>query len=390
MGTSAEKDLPVKWSSHDNLVWKTRLPGPGTSSPVVLGNRIFLTCYTGYAVVAGKPGNVADLRRHLLCIARDSGKVLWTKEFEPLLPEHQYRGEGSYHGYASSTPVTDGERLYVFFGKSGMYCFDLDGKPLWHVSVGQRINASWGSAASPVLYKNLLLVNASIESEAVVALDKKTGKEVWRTPDIKRAWDTPVLVPLPGGEVELVISIENRLLGLDPDTGKKLWHANGIHRYICPSVVAHEGIVYAIGGGHTSLAVRAGGRGDVTKTHELWRQGKGSNVSSPIHHDGHLYWASDSGGVVYCQEAATGKIVYQQSLKPSSGLIYASALLADGKIYYVSQHNGTYVVAAKPSFALLAHNVFADDNSRTNGSLAVCNGQLLLRSDQYLYCIGKR
>jgi len=389
LGTSAENGLPVKWSSRDNIVWKTRLPGPGTSSPVTLGNRIFLTCYTGYALDAGKPGNMADLRRHVLCIARDSGKVLWTKEFEPVLPEHKYQGEGSYHGYASSTPLTDGERLYVFFGKSGVYCFDLDGKPLWDVHLGKGTNG-WGSAASPVLYKDLLLVNASVESGALVALDKKTGKEVWRTPGINSAWNTPVLVPLPSGKVELVISIQDRLLGLNPDTGKEQWRANGIHRYVCPSVVAHDSIVYAIGGGHTSVAVRAGGRGDVTKTHELWRQGKGSNVSSPIYHDGHLYWASDSAGVVYCQEAATGKTVYQQRLNPPSGLIYASPVLADGKIYYVSQRKGTYVVAAKPEFALLAHNVFNDDSSRTNGSLAVSNGQLLLRSDQYLYCIGKR
>jgi outer membrane protein assembly factor BamB len=155
-------------------------------------------------------------------------------------------------------------------------------------------------------------------------------------------------------------------------------------------VVAHQGVVYAIGGGHTSLAVRAGGRDDVTKTHTVWRLGKGSNVSSPVYHDGHLYWASDSGGVVYCQEAATGKIVYEQQLDPRSGLIYASPVLADGKLYYVSQRKGTYVVAANPDFKQLAHNVFEDDSSRSNASLAVSNGQLLLRDDQYLYCIGNR
>jgi outer membrane protein assembly factor BamB len=155
-------------------------------------------------------------------------------------------------------------------------------------------------------------------------------------------------------------------------------------------VVAHDGVVYAIGGGHTSLAVRAGGRGDVTRTHVLWRTKKGSNVSSPIYHDGHLYWASESGGVVNCQEAATGKFVYQQRLSPASGLIYASPVLAEGKLYYVSQKGGTYVVAASPKFQLLAHNVFADDKSRTNASVAASDGQLLLRSDQYLYCIDSR
>src|SRR5206468_757874 len=164
-----------------------------------------------------------------------------------------------------------------------------------------------------------------------------TGKQVWRTPGISSAWNTPVLVTAPSKELELVISVQDRLLGLNPDTGKELWNADGIHRYVCPSVVAHDGVVYAIGGGHTSLAVRAGGRGDVTKSHTLWRLNKGSNVSSPVYHEGHLYWASDGGGVVFGQEAATGNVVYQQRLDPPSGLIYASALLADGKIYYVSQ-----------------------------------------------------
>jgi outer membrane protein assembly factor BamB len=389
LGTSDEKDLPIKWSAHDNIVWRTPLPGPGTSSPVTLGQRIYLTSYTGYALSAAKPGSMKDLKRHLLCVDRGSGKILWTKEFPPVLPEHEYHGEGSYHGYSSSTPITDGERLYVFFGKSGVFCFDLDGNALWHADMGKGISG-WGSATSPLLYKNLLVVNASVESGAVVALDKMTGKEVWRTPGIVQAWNTPVLVPLPDGRTELVVGIHGRVLGLDPDTGKQLWHADGIHRYVCPSMVFHDGVVYAIGGGGESLAVRAGGHGDVTKTHTLWRKNKGSNVSSPVYHDGYIYWASDHGGMVYCQEAATGKFVYEERLKPDSGIIYGSPVLAGGNLYYVSQEHGTYVVPAEPKFKLLAHNVFQDDNSRANASLAVSNGQLLLRTDRHLYCIGKQ
>jgi outer membrane protein assembly factor BamB len=389
LGVSSDKDLPVHWSSQKNMLWKTRLPGAGTSSPIVIGERDFLTCYSGYALDTGKPGNMNDLRRHVVCLDRGRGDILWTKDFEPVLPEHKYEGEGSYHGYSSSTPTTDGQRLYVFFGKSGVYCFDLDGKEVWHVSVGQN-TSGWGSAASPLLYKNLLIVNASVESGALVALNKMTGKEVWRAPGIGSAWNTPVLVKASSGELELVISVQDRLLGLNPDTGKELWHAEGVHRYVCPSVVAHDGIVYAIGGGHTSLAVRAGGRGDVSKTHVVWRKNKGSNVPSPIYHEGHLYWATDHGALVICQEAATGKTVYQERLQPDPGIIYASPLLAGGKLYFVSQTNGTYVVAAAPKYKLLAHNVFKDDRSRTNASLAVSNGHLLLRSDRYLYCIGKQ
>jgi outer membrane protein assembly factor BamB len=389
LGVSAEKDLPTEWSSQKNIVWKTPLPGPGASSPITLGKRVFATCYSGYALDPAKPGMMEDLKRHVLCIDRADGKILWCKDFKPELPEHKYAGEGSYHGYAASTPITDGEKLYVFFGKSGVFCFDLDGNQVWQTPVGKNTNG-WGSGASPVLYKNLLIVNASVESGAMVALDKKDGKEVWRAPGIASAWNTPLLVKPAEGDVELVISIQDRVLGLNPDTGKELWRAEGVHRYVCPSVVAHDGVVYAIGGGSTSLAVKAGGRGDVTKTHVVWRESKGSNVGSPIYHDGHLYWASDGGGVLFCQDAATGKIVYQQRLEPASGLIYGSPVLADGKIYYVSQRKGTYVVAAKPKFELLAHNVFEDDGSRTNASPAVSNGHLLLRTDQNLYCIGKR
>lgn len=387
-GITADRGFPTEWSADKNVVWRAKLPGPGTSSPVTAGRRVFVTCYSGYALDASKPGNMDDLKRHLVCIDRGSGKLLWTKQFAPVLPEHKYIGEGTYHGYSSSTPVIEGERLYVFFGKSGVYCFDLDGNELWHASVGKGIHG-WGSGASPVLYKNTLIVNASVESGAMVALDKMTGKEAWRAPGISAAWNTPVLVTVSNGEPELVISIYNHLLGLNPDTGKELWKAPGVERYVCPSVVADDGIVYAIGGGHTSLAVKAGGRGDVGKTHALWKKNKGSNVSSPIYHDGHIYWASDNGGIVNCQKADTGEFVYHKRLEPPSGLIYSSPLLADGKLYYVSQKNGTYVVAATPEFKLLAHNVFADDHSRTNASLAASDGQLLLRSDEYLYCIGK-
>jgi outer membrane protein assembly factor BamB len=388
MGISKETDLPVHWSDKENVVWRTKLPGPGSSSPVTAGDRVFVTCYSGYALDPRDPGNMQDLRRHLLCLNRKNGDVIWAKEFEPVLPEHEYRGEGSYHGYAASTPTTDGERLYVFFGKSGVYCFDLSGKEIWHVSVGKGKDR-WGSGASPVLYKDLLLVNASVESGSLVALDKRTGKEVWKAKNIRQAWNTPVLVKAPSGEVEVVISTNNRLRAFDPETGKDLWNADGVHRYVCPSVVAHDGIVYATGGGHTTVAVKAGGRDDVTKTHIVWRKNKGSNVSSPVYHEGYLYWAGD-GGFLHCQDAATGKDVYRERLKPDAGTFWASALLAGGKIYYVSKTNGTYVVAARPKFEQLAHNAFADDRSRTNASPAVSDGHLLLRTDQYLYCIGKR
>jgi outer membrane protein assembly factor BamB len=388
LGTSPEKGLPVEWSSDKNIVWKTTLPGPGGSCPITVGKRIYLTCYSGYAVGPGKPGDMKDLKRHLVCLDRANGKILWTKDFEPVLPEHQYKGEGSYHGYSSSTPASDGQRLYVFFGKSGVYCFDLDGNQQWHVNVGKGIDG-WGSGASPLLYKNLVIINASIESAALIALDKMTGEEKWRTKGISRAWNTPLLAKSASGQTELVISVQNHLLGIDPDSGKELWRCEGIHRYVCPSVVAHDGVAYLTGGDQATLAVRLGGRGDVSKTHVLWREKGGSNVASPIIYQGRIYWPSTKGQFLICQDAASGKVLYKQRFKPDPGTIYASPILADGKLYFVSQHAGTYVVAATPKFELLAHNVFKDDSSRSNASPIVSDGQLLMRNDRNLYCIGK-
>jgi outer membrane protein assembly factor BamB len=388
LGVSPEKDVPTEWSAEKNITWKAELPGAGASCPVTLGERVFVTCYSGYGMDVKDPGKMDDLRRHLLCLDRATGKAKWTKEFEPALPEHKYAGEGSYHGYAPSTPLVDGEFLYVFFGKSGVYCFDLDGKEVWHVSVGKKTNG-WGSGPSPILYKDSLIINASVESGSLVALNKKDGTELWKTPGINSAWNTPLLVTTKEEKQELVVSVQDRVMGFDPDTGKELWRCEGVHSYVCPSVVAHDGVIYAIGGGGTALAVKAGGRGEVTKTHVVWREKKGSNVGSPIYHNGHLYWASDGGGLAFCQDVATGKVLYSERLTPASGQIWASPVLAGGNLYYVSKEKGVYVVAADPKFQLVAHNVIAGDKSRSNASLAVSGGQLFLRNDHYLYCIGK-
>lgn len=386
LGTSDQTGLPTTWSSTENIVWKAEMPGPGASSPITLGDRVFITCYSGYGLEPNE-GDQQDLLRHLLCVNRKNGETVWHKKFQPKLPEHKYRGEGSYHGYAASTPTTDGQRLYVFFGKSGVFCFDLDGKELWQASVGDRTNG-WGSGCSPLLYKNLLIINASVESGSLVALDKTTGGQVWQAQGIGSSWNTPLLVP-GKSKTELVVSISNHVVSFDPDTGKELWRAEGVHRYVCPSVVYHDDVVYVIGGGHTSLAVRTGGSGDVSKSHGVWRLNKGANVSSPIYYQGHLYWTRD-GGTVCCQNPATGEMVYEERFRPGAGRIWSSPVLADGKLYYTSQHNGTFVVAAQPEFELLAHNKFDDDESRANASPVVGNGQLLLRTDKNLYCIGTK
>lgn len=397
-GTSEEQGLPTKWSANENIVWRSELPGPGTSSPIVVGDRIYLTSYSGYGLDASDPGDKSQLMRHIVALDRKTGKPLWQKEFAPTTKESDYSGgNNTWHGYAASTAASDGQRLYVFFGASGVYCLDLaSGAEVWRADVGSKTHG-YGSGNSVVLYDNLLIVNASVEDDALLALDKKTGSEVWRTRLVRGVRNTPILVDLPGGKTELVLSMpgnpEGAIVAYDPQTGAELWRCQGIpdSGYVCPSVVAHDGVIYAIGGRkNTALAVRAGGRGDVTESHVLWRINKGSNVSSPVYHQGHLYWVHEKQGVAYCLDAKTGEAVYQERLDPRPGIVYSSVTAADGKLYAISQHNGTFVLAAKPQFELLAHNTLGDDDNRANASLAVHAGQLLLRNDRFLYCIGEK
>lgn len=381
-GIGDDKGLPVVWSSKDGIVWQTPLPGPGTSSPIILGKRIYLTCYSGYGLQDGK-GDMDKLMRHLLCIDRAKGTILWTKDFKPLLPESAYTGgNNTQHGYSSSTIACDGKHLFVFFGKSGVYCLDLDGKEIWHTRVGDGTHG-WGSSNSPVLWKNLVFINASIESGSLVALEKTTGKEVWRTKNIRSSWNTPVLVEAPGGGSELVVNESSAVIGFAPDTGKELWRVTGFNGYVCPSVVAHKDVVYVVRG--EALAIRGGGQGDVTQSHVLWRVKGNSLVSSPVYHDGRLFWP----GANVCLDAATGKEIYRGRLSGNASF-YASPLVADGKIYCTSRFTGTFVLAEGPAFKELAHNKFADDDSRTNACPIVSDGCLLLRTDRALYCIGNK
>ncbi len=390
-GVSATRDLPLTWSPTENVAWKSELPGAGTSSPIVVGSRVFVTCYSGYSVPGQPRGDLAQLKLHVVCLNRADGKLLWNKEVAPKLPEQEGIREG--HGYASGTPVADGERVYVFLGRTGVIAFDHQGRQLWQTEVGSQVSG-WGSAASPILFGDLLIVNASVESESLVALDKKTGTEKWRASGIREAWNTPLMVPVGGGKTELVIASYMKLLAFDPATGKPLWScATDINWYMVPSLVAHQGIVYCIGGrSGGSLAVRAGGQGDVTGTHRLWTGRKGSNVSSPLIHEGHLYWMNDNNESAYCAEAQTGNLVYEQQIG-RAGQVYASPVLAGGKIYYVTRNGRTFVVAAKPAYELLANNETADrgtDGSTFNASPAIAGSQLFLRSDRFLYCLGRK
>lgn len=386
MGVSDATGLPVEWDQDKGIVWKTPLPGAGASSPIVFGDRVYLTCYTGYFVPGEPGGSLNQLKRHLLAVSLDDGRILWDTAVPAKLPEEERIRD---HGFAANSVAVDADRVYAFFGKTGVFAFNHNGKQLWQTDAGSKTNG-WGTSASPVLHKNLVIVNASIESDSLLALDRKTGKGKWRAGGIRESWNTPLVVAAASGREELVVATRGAVLAFDPDSGRPLWSCQtDIGWYMVPSVVAADGVIYCLGGrsGTAALAIRAGGNGDVTDTHRLWTSQKGSNVSSPVYHDGHLYWSHESREIAYCVKAATGEVVYEQRLN-RAGQFYASALLADGRLYYLTRQGKTFVLAARPQFEQLALNDLSD-GSVFNASPAVAGNRLLIRSDKYLYCLGK-
>jgi hypothetical protein len=391
-GVTTETNLPLTWSEKQNLVWRTELPGPGSSSPIVSGDRVFLTCYSGYGLDVREPGDIGALTRHALCLDRRTGKILWNHEIKTSLPNVPFTGTYiTTHGYASSSPVTDGRGVYFFMANAGVHAFTVDGKKAWAVSVGDKAH-DWGVGSSPILYGDLLIVNAALESNQLLALDRRTGKTVWTATGFPASWNTPTIVKANGRD-ELVVNSNGRLRAFDPKTGAELWFCEGIKAAeLCPSVVAHDGVVFLIGSpGGQSMAVRAGGKGDVSGTNIVWRTPKGSNVGSPVYHDGHLYFINDSRGVAVCLNAKTGEIVYEHPMSQQKrDRWYSTPLLSGDRLYCVSRQSGTFVLAAKPQFEVLATNVIVDDSSVTNASPAVSGGQIFLRSNKFAYCFGIR
>lgn len=390
MGTSPSHELPLRWSNSENLAWKAPLPGAGASTPIVFGARVYLTAYTGYFVPGDPGGSLDQLKRHLLALRLEDGSLIWDRPIAAKLPEEESIRD---HGFAASSVAVDDDGVYAFFGKSGVFAFDHQGNQRWHADVGSQTNG-WGSAASPVLFNDMIFINASVESESLVALDRKTGGVIWtvggqRRPDaIREAWNTPVVVVANSGREELVVPTAGTVYAFDPYTGHALWSCKtDIGWYMVPSAIAADGVVYCLGGrsGIGSLAIRAGGSGDVTATHRLWTSQKGSNVSSPVYRDGYLFWVHDSRETAYCAVAATGEVVYEERL-PRGGQFYASALLAGDRLYYLSRGGKAFVLAAKPQYELLATNTL-EDRSMFNASPAVAGNRLLIRSDQYLYCL---
>jgi outer membrane protein assembly factor BamB len=424
--SSSNEVTPTTWSESENLRWKVPLPGPGSSSPIVVRDRVFVTCWSGYGTGANDPGDQKQLKRHLLCIDANTGNSVWSKAVEPYLPEDEFRGMFTQHGYASHTPVSDGEQVYVFFGKTGALAFDMEGNRLWQTSVGTESGVrGWGTASSPILHKNLLIVTATAESEALVALDKTSGKEVWRqeAAGFSSVWGTPVLAEAGEGRIDLVIAVPNEIWGLNPDTGKLRWYCEALPvSSFCSSVVASEGVVYAMEsgpGGGGGIAVRVGGKGDVTDTHVVWSGNQSNRIGAPIVHNGKLY--SCSNKIVNCFDAATGDERFKSRLTTPGassagqsgasreggtrggpgggrgrgrrgggmgGQDYASPVLADGKLYLTMRSGAIFVLKEGNEFEQLAMNRLTSASEDFSATPAVGGGCLLIRSSKHLYCVG--
>jgi outer membrane protein assembly factor BamB len=385
-GVSGEKNLPTRWSREQSVTWKLALPSWSGATPIIWGERIFL--------------NVADKDDIFLwCIDRARGAVLWKK----FLTAGNYKI--NKQNMSSPSPVTDGTNVYIMTGNGILKGFDFSGNEIWARDIQKdygRFGLNWGYASSPLLYEDALYVEVlhgmkTRDASYLLRIDKTTGKTVWRvdrpteavreSPD---AYTTPAVLRY-GDKTEIVVSGGDCVTGHDPATGKELWRGNGFNPQKDPayrviaSPVVFDGVVYTPTRVRPLQAFRAGGRGDITETHRLWAFKNGPDVPTPVT-DGTYFYIVNDRGIVWCLDAKTGKEVWGPQ-RIQHGIYSASPVLADGKVYITSEDGISTVFRAGPKFELLAENNLDD---YTLSSPAISDGQIFLRTAQFLYCIGKR
>jgi outer membrane protein assembly factor BamB len=375
--------LPRTFGKGDGIAWGSELQGRGSSSPIVCNGKVFLTSSSGYGQSAQQPGKRSELLHWVACHDLETGKELWSRSIAgtPLvqaLNENLLR-----HGFASSTPVTDGEMLYVSFGASGVFAFDLEGELVWQADIGYSQH-NFGSSASLMLCGDRLVINASIENDIIYALDKKTGSAVWKIDQVISSWAMPVVGKTEAGDEELVVSQLRQVRGFDPQTGKQLWRCDGVKNYVVATPLIHDGVVYCNGGlTKQTMAIKLGGRGDVTQTHKLWEVPKGANVSAPVIHDGHMFLILDNG-ILQVFDIKDGRMVKRHRL-PTKSRMYSSPVLADGLLYINLEDAGLYVCEANVEATKVAHVKFAPKGTSLKASVVPVGDRFLIRSDSHLY-----
>ncbi len=392
---------PVEWSESKNIRWKTGLPGAGHSSPVVWGDRIYLTTAIPYgdelpAKFSGRPGahdNVPVKRKHesvVLAINRPDGKILWRKTVNRGLPHEGGHMTGTL---ASASPITDGGHVYAFFGSRGLYCLDADGKLVWQSDLGEMFTKhGHGEGSSPVLHGNTLVVNWDHEEESfVAAFDKQDGRQLWKAArDEASSWASPIVVEHKG-KPQLVVSGTRRVRGYDLATGKLIWECGGLSANVVASPVAADGFVYA-GSSYNKrsmVAIRLdGARGDITGTDQvIWTRTKRTPyVPSPLLYKGSLYFLMHYQGVLTKADIKTG--LDQGGPYRLAGLrdIYASPVAAANRIYITDRSGVTVVISHTEEPEILARNQLDDTLS---ASPAIVGDEIILRGEKFLYAIGE-
>jgi len=385
-GISSETNLPVKWSATENIAWKLPMPGRSGSTPIIWGDRIFLTTSDDDAI-------------ELWAVDRKKGTVLWK----------QKQGDGGKaiyrkHNMSSPSPVTDGKSVWVMTGTGMLRSFDFNGKEQWARDIQKDYGAfglQWGYASSPLLYDGSLIVQVlhgmkTDDPSYVLRINAKTGATEWRVERPTKAihespdsYTTPALL-VNGAAKEIVITGGDCVTGHDPATGKELWRGNGLNPQnngayrIVASPLVRDGLIYAPTRVRPLIAFRAGGRGDITESHKVWSTNNGPDVPTPVT-DGKLFFIVRDNGTLYCLDAKTGAEIWGgQRIRP--GIYSSSPVLADGKIYATNEDGVTSVYKAGSEFEILSENELGE---YTLSSPAISEGQIFIRTDGHLYAIGQ-
>jgi outer membrane protein assembly factor BamB len=408
-GIAGDQPLPVRWSASQRVAWKAPLSGAGVSTPIVSGDQVFVTSQIGAGVrregnhprlVQGgdaatqgeralDAGRAAEAGKTFFLVeafARADGKRLWERRIEAegaLTPVHDK------HNLASPSPVSDGSRVYAWFGTGQIVSLNRDGTIAWQRHLGREIapfDIQWGHGSSPVVYGDLLILLCDhVSASYILALDKQTGKERWKADRGKgrSSYSTPLVVEGAFG-AELIVNSSERLDAYDARTGKFLWHMGESNRFPIPSPVFHDGVIYASRGYRSGpyMALRPGGAGDVTATRTVWSVPTGAPyVSSLLYYDGVLYMANDVG-VLTAIDAANGVRLWQERVE---GVFSASPIAGGGHVYFVSENGDTVVVKAGRTPQIVARNALGE---RAVASPAASNGRIFIRTDSHLFCIG--
>lgn len=371
-GHSAQTQVPVQWSATENVAWKVAIPGKGHSSPIVWGERIFLT------TCLEKEG-----KRLVLCLNRGDGRMLWQKEVfsAPLEKKH------SLNGYATATPATDGKHVWATFLKAPevvVVCYDLEGNEVWRKSPGKFFSMhGWG--VGPILYKDMVIVNCDQDAQAyIVAMDKETGREVWRIdrPNRVRSYCVPAIFQA-AGKMQMVLTGSKSVASYDPDTGRQHWVIDGPTDQFVASPVFADGVFFITGGFPTFhiMGIRPDGEGNVTETHVLWHHKQGASyVPSPIAFDKYFVVVSDEG-LATCLEARTGRRMWSQQLGKHHR---PSPVCADGRLYFLADNGDMFVLKAAPQFERIGVNAIGEN---CFASPAIAPGQMFIRGVDSLWCI---